>query len=113
MKVKIILISLLSMSVSIFYACSVGAEAPITSFSECVAAGNIVLRSYPARCVTKDGQSFVDDSAKQILPLQDPAQDRKICKNLCGNGSCEEMVCMAAGCPCPESAESCPSDCKK
>jgi hypothetical protein len=113
MKAKILLMSMLFISAAIFNACSVGAETPVTSFAECVAAGNRVLRSYPARCVTKDGQSFVDESAKQFLPLEEPIQGQKICKDVCGNGSCEEMVCMAAGCPCPESAESCPSDCKK
>lgn len=35
------------------------------------------------------------------------------CKNLCGNGTCEEIVCQAVGCPCSESKASCPQDCKK
>ena len=34
------------------------------------------------------------------------------CKDLCGNGTCEEVVCMAVGCPCPETKASCPKDCK-
>ena len=34
------------------------------------------------------------------------------CKNECGNGSCEEIVCQAVGCPCSESQQSCPQDCK-
>jgi len=34
------------------------------------------------------------------------------CKNLCGNGTCEEIVCQAVGCPCSESKASCPLDCK-
>ncbi len=29
----------------------------------------------------------------------------------CGNGICEDIVCMAIGCPSPETAESCPEDC--
>lgn len=33
------------------------------------------------------------------------------CKNLCGDGICQEMVCLAIGCPCPETRESCPQDC--
>lgn len=33
------------------------------------------------------------------------------CKDQCGNGVCEEMVCMAEGCPCAESTASCPADC--
>ncbi len=36
----------------------------------------------------------------------------KSCKDLCGDGVCQEIVCMAVGCPCPESHESCPVDCK-
>jgi hypothetical protein len=34
------------------------------------------------------------------------------CKNECGNGTCEEVVCQAVGCPCSESKTSCPQDCK-
>lgn len=34
------------------------------------------------------------------------------CKNECGNGSCQEMVCQAVGCPCSETKQSCPQDCK-
>ena len=33
------------------------------------------------------------------------------CKNLCGDGICQEMVCLAIGCPCPETKEICPQDC--
>jgi putative hemolysin len=36
----------------------------------------------------------------------------KICKDLCGNGTCEEIVCMAVGCPCAETAKTCPEDCR-
>jgi putative hemolysin len=35
----------------------------------------------------------------------------KLCKDLCGDGICQEIVCMAIGCPCPETKESCPIDC--
>ncbi|MDP2365629.1 MAG: hypothetical protein Q8M94_17920, partial [Ignavibacteria bacterium] len=34
------------------------------------------------------------------------------CKNLCGDGICQEIVCMAIGCPCPETLKTCPEDCK-
>jgi len=33
------------------------------------------------------------------------------CQDLCGDGICQEVVCMAIGCPCAETAESCPQDC--
>lgn len=35
------------------------------------------------------------------------------CKDLCGDGVCQEIVCLALGCPCPETPENCPQDCKK
>ncbi|MCK4428917.1 MAG: hypothetical protein KAU95_00970 [Candidatus Aenigmarchaeota archaeon] len=35
-----------------------------------------------------------------------------LCRDLCGDGVCQEIVCMAAGCPCAETAETCPKDCK-
>jgi len=34
------------------------------------------------------------------------------CKDLCGDGVCQEIVCMAIGCPCPETPASCPADCQ-
>lgn len=36
----------------------------------------------------------------------------KVCKDMCGDGVCQEIVCMAVGCPCPETPETCPIDCK-
>jgi hypothetical protein len=38
--------------------------------------------------------------------------EEKTCQNQCGNGICEEIVCMAIGCPCPETKANCPRDCK-
>ncbi len=34
------------------------------------------------------------------------------CENLCGDGTCQEIVCMAIGCPCSETTRTCPQDCK-
>jgi len=36
----------------------------ITTFQECVDAGNPVLESFPEQCVTEDGQSFVNPDQK-------------------------------------------------
>ncbi len=55
------------------------------------------------------------EPATVALPSEEPAQgyeDSGTCKNLCGNGVCEEIVCMAIGCPCPETPATCPQDCK-
>lgn len=40
-----------------------------------------------------------------------PPDDGETCKNLCGDGFCQEITCMAIGCPCPESPQTCPQDC--
>lgn len=34
----------------------------ITNFEECAAAGNRIQESYPARCISEDGQSFVQST---------------------------------------------------
>jgi len=45
-----------------FLAADSAPEVPrVSSFDECVAAGNPILKSYPAQCVTPDGRTFVDD----------------------------------------------------
>lgn len=33
----------------------------VTNFTECVAAGNAVMESYPRQCTSKDGQHFTED----------------------------------------------------
>ena len=40
------------------------------------------------------------------------AERKEWCKDLCGDGICQRFVCMALGCPCPETIETCPEDCK-
>lgn len=81
----------------------------IKTFEDCVNAGNAVLKSYPPKCVANNivytKAVPQDENKKQgLLGAR--------CKDLCGNGRCEEMVCMAIGCPCAETADSCPQDCK-
>jgi hypothetical protein len=34
------------------------------------------------------------------------------CQNKCGDGVCNEVVCLAIGCPCAETKENCPEDCE-
>jgi len=36
----------------------------------------------------------------------------RFCKDLCGDGICQEIVCLAIGCPCSENKTNCPQDCK-
>ncbi|MFP4424042.1 MAG: hypothetical protein ACLFP2_02305 [Candidatus Woesearchaeota archaeon] len=38
---------------------------------------------------------------------------KPFCEDQCGDGYCDEVVCMGEGCPCPETKENCPIDCLK
>jgi len=38
--------------------------------------------------------------------------EEAVCNNQCGDGTCQEVVCLAIGCPCAETKENCPQDCK-
>lgn len=84
----------------------------ITSFEECAAAGFAIMESYPRQCRTDDGELFVEEIDDANLPIDDGSDDvNDICVDMCGDGICQEVVCMGSGCPCPETPESCPEDC--
>lgn len=89
----------------------------VKSFEECVASGYPIMKTYPPGCVGPDGKVFIDSTAANIgEPMMMPVAHAVIgslCENKCGDGECAEMVCMAQGCPCPETKESCPQDCKE
>ncbi len=76
-------------------------ESTTDSFAECAKDEGAISKDSPTKCVSKDGRVFIDESK----------QAKTNCKDLCGDGTCQEIVCMAIGCPCPESPKSCPADC--
>ena len=82
-------------------------DSPPTSFKECAERGGAILKSFPAQCVTPNGLRYIEDERGRTTATE------RACKDLCGNGRCEEIVCMAIGCPCAETAQSCPQDCKE
>ncbi len=50
-----------------------------------------------------------------ILPEKNNQKDNDkqiICIDKCGDGICDEIVCMGEGCPCPETPQTCPQDCQ-
>ncbi len=110
----------------VFWGCSrLNAEEP-TNYTECTKQGNTITRSAPSTCITKNGKIFIDDSFdktkmhgpsgqldNQELTKSPSSLTGKACKNMCGDGKCAEMVCMALGCPCAENSDTCPQDCKK
>jgi hypothetical protein len=106
--VKSIAVSLISILI-VLSSCSAESKRPIANYKECVEAGNVILRSMPPQCVTRDGERFMatdeDKGTKR--------ERKNYCQNLCGDGSCQVLVCQAVGCPCAESPDACPADCKE
>jgi eight-cysteine-cluster-containing protein len=60
----------------------------ITSFEECVAAGNPVMESYPRQCRTKDGVLFVEEVAE--IP-----ENEGIVSNGCAVAGCSGQLCVS------------------
>jgi hypothetical protein len=42
----------------------------------------------------------------------DSGAKSELCEDKCGDGVCQEIVCLGSSCPCAETASSCPLDCK-
>lgn len=76
--------------------------------------GHIALKAMITFSITNEEvvlESFEiipDDIAVDFVIEKDKPN---ICLNQCGNGACEEIVCMGEGCPCLETSSSCPADC--
>lgn len=51
----------------------------------------------------------VEGKCQIVLTKTQPSET---CENLCGDGICQEVVCLAIGCPCPETRATCSVDCK-
>lgn len=61
--ILVVLVLGIAVFISISY---FGASGGISSFDECVAAGNPVMKSYPAQCRTSDGRIFVENVGTEI-----------------------------------------------
>lgn len=91
-------------------------EQYVTSFDKCVNVGYPILESYPRQCKTPDGRVFIEQieigsDSNIILPQTQDYINEPECRDMCGDGMCQEVVCMATGCPCPEDMKNCPDDC--
>lgn len=42
-----------------------------------------------------------------------PCNQEECCFDQCGDGVCDQLMCYACGCPCYETAETCPQDCAR
>ena len=94
------------------------AVAAINSFKDCQGSGFPVVEGVPRRCFVGD-RVFVEpevDPKTYKGPIKGSAKKEtlvgnKICIDSCGNGLCEEIVCLGEKCPCAESKTTCPKDC--
>jgi hypothetical protein len=79
----------------------------LNSFQGCVEQGGRLEESFPSVCISKDGARFVQSDTVE----EPPAKGKRACTDRCGDGQCQEIVCMAIGCPCAETHQTCPKDC--
>ena len=107
-RLQSIVISLVFVIISLT-SCAAESKKSVATYEECVEAGNVILRSMPPQCVTRDGKRFVASDKDRSTRRE----RKKYCQNMCGDGSCQVLVCQAVGCPCPESPSTCPADCKE
>ena len=85
------------------------ANLKVDNFEQCLKAGNPVMESYPRQCKTPAGKIFIEQ-----LTNKEKIQPPKVnCLNLCGDDICQEIVCLALGCPCAEDPQTCPEDCQE
>lgn len=85
--------------------CSAQAGGGVSSFKECIAAGYPTLKTKPPGCITPEGKIFQEKEEPEETAGSGG------CVNKCGDGKCQQVVCMAQGCPCAETPQTCPKDC--
>jgi hypothetical protein len=61
--------------------------------------------------VPESAERELPTNAADGTPTRATPAPRRACEDKCGNGQCEEIVCMAVGCPCSENPETCSQDC--
>ena len=94
--------------------------------SESDADGMQTINSAVGKCLADGGKVVVNDAGQQVcrdstgreIPVVDSSHSAAtdpdqtpVFEDLCGDGQCQEIVCEAVGCPCAETAQSCPQDC--
>lgn len=65
----------------------------VSTFEDCVAAGNPVMESYPRQCMTQDGRHFVEDV--QVSETS-PPQGEGMVFNGCAVAGCSQQLCVSA-----------------
>lgn len=81
-KVIIFIVLIVVVIATVSYAKSRNASAEITNFDECIAAGNPMLKSYPAQCKTSDGRTFIQEIAAEPSTNAEAAARAELAKRL-------------------------------
>ena len=63
----------------------------VSSFEDCVAAGNPVMESYPRQCRSADGQLFVED----VPAIRAPNTDSQVPFEGCVVAGCSGQLCVS------------------
>ena len=89
-------VSLFTLNVLILGCSSIKAEqsksSGVVDYESCVAAGFPIVKTYPARCINKEGKVFFQ---KTVQRIENGKQiENRICVNQCGNGVCQQIVCL-------------------
>ena len=108
-----------------------------TDYKSCVAAGFPVIETDPSQCFAPDEvfeappkivksleQKQPDEAKESITPSGAagnanaslptdvaPGPAPESCKNMCGDGVCQQIVCEGTDCPCAEDPVNCTKDC--
>ena len=64
-NISIIIVIIIFLSVVVYFSRGNKNETPITTFEECISAGNLVMESYPRQC-RADGKTFVEPIGNEI-----------------------------------------------
>jgi hypothetical protein len=79
----VLLVAIVALVAFFYFSISNAPSQNITSFEECVAAGNPTLDSYPAQCNTKDGKHFTQDIGNELekmdlITIENPRPNQKV-----------------------------------
>jgi len=75
----------------------------------CVEEGGVVpMIANPPECCAG---LILAPPSEEVVGIIGTCVREKICVDMCGDGECQEIVCLDEGCPCAESVESCAEDC--
>ncbi len=94
-----------------FFVTNIKFQSPTTAIVD-YEDGHIALTARVEFTVPKAGEVEVTDfEVLPAPPVGGSAGGNGLCVDQCGDGTCDEMVCMGSGCPCAETPTSCPEDC--